>query len=312
MTAEPATLRTPLAEKVRRLQGPILVLGASGFVGANLMRTVIAGRKDVCGTTTRKPAWRLEDLDENVRLVDLLVDSNLDALLDEVRPRTIFHCVAYGAYSFETDSQLIYRTNFHLLTRLLPRLEARSIAGFVHAGSSSEYGDNAAGPAEHDPLAPNSDYAVSKVSAASLIYYYGKHKRLPCANLRLYSVYGPLEDSARLIPNVIRHGLEGTLPELVNPAVSRDFVHVDDVAEAFIDAALNLAPADFGESFNIGTGRKTTIAEVAAAARQLFRIAGEPSFTMPERSWDVQDWFANSERARTRLGWEPRTCSARA
>ena len=57
-----------LAEKIRRLQGPILVLGASGFVGANLLRTLLSVRSDVFGTTTRKPAWRLEDLpDDKVR-----------------------------------------------------------------------------------------------------------------------------------------------------------------------------------------------------------------------------------------------------
>jgi dolichol-phosphate mannosyltransferase len=303
------TRAATLAERIRRLQGPILVLGASGFVGANLMRSAFAVRQDVYGTTTRKPAWRLEDLpDDRVRMIDLLIDSNLDALLNEVRPRTIFDCVAYGAYSFETDRQLIYRTNFNFLTRLLSRLESRSIACFVHAGSSSEYGDNAAGPAERAPTEPNSDYAVSKVAAANLIYHYGKHKRFPCANLRLYSVYGPYEDSARLIPNLIRHGVEGTYPTLVDPAISRDFIYVGDVTEAFVDTALNLAETDYGESFNIGTGRKTTIDEVAARARELFGIASEPSFTMPERSWDVRDWYANPEKARAHLGWEARTC----
>ena len=176
----------------------------------------------------------------------------------------------------------------------------------MHAGSSSEYGDNAAGPTERDPLAPNSDYAVSKAAAANLIYFYGKRKKLPCANLRLYSVYGPLEDSSRLIPNVIRHGLDGTYPEFVNPAVSRDFVYVDDVTEAFVDTALNLAPADYGESINIGSGRKTTIAEVAATCRDLFGITAQPSFTMPDRHWDVQDWYANIGKARERIGWTPR------
>ena len=68
--------------------------------------------------------------------------------LDAIRPRTVFNCVAYGGYSFETDSPLIYQTNFTLTTRLLPRLAQRSIACYVHAGSSSEYGDNAAAPAE--------------------------------------------------------------------------------------------------------------------------------------------------------------------
>ena len=117
MNANPIPAPVDISEKIRRLQGPILIIGASGFVGANLMRSVFALRQDVYGTTTRKPAWRLEDLPDNhVRTVDLLIDSNLDALLEELRPRTIFDCVAYGAYSFETDSQLIYRTNFQFLT----------------------------------------------------------------------------------------------------------------------------------------------------------------------------------------------------
>jgi nucleoside-diphosphate-sugar epimerase/glycosyltransferase involved in cell wall biosynthesis len=297
--------RSTLADRVRRLQRPILVLGASGFVGANLMRTILGLRTDVHGTATRTPAWRLEGLPpENVSTVDLLIDSNLDALLDAVQPRTIFNCVAYGAYSFEVDSQLIYRTNFNFVTRLLARLESRSIACYVHAGSSSEYGDNASGPAEHDPLAPNSDYAVSKAAAANLIYFYGKRKRLPCANLRLYSIYGPLEDSSRLIPNVIQHGLEGTYPEFVNPPISRDFVYVDDVTEAFVDSALNLSSDNYGESFNIGTGCKTTIGEVAATTRKLFNIRTEPAFTMPERTRDVQDSYANVDSAHRLLGWE--------
>jgi polyisoprenyl-phosphate glycosyltransferase len=308
MNANPIPPPVDLSEKIRRLQGPILVLGASGFVGANLLRSLFAVRSDAYGTTSRKPAWRLEDLpDDHVRMLDLLIDSNLDTLLNDVRPRTIFNCVAYGAYSFEVDSQLIYRTNFNFVTRLLAMLQSRPIACYVHAGSSSEYGDNASGPAECDQLAPNSDYAVSKVAAANLVYFFGKRKRLPCANLRLYSVYGPLEDSARLIPSVVQHGVAGAYPEFVSPEISRDFVYVDDVTEAFIDTALNLAPEGYGESINIGSGRKTTIGEVAEICRDLFSISEPPSFTMRNRGWDVQDWYANIKKSGALIGWAPRT-----
>jgi dolichol-phosphate mannosyltransferase len=307
MTAPGIELPRDLAEKIRRLQGPILVLGASGFVGANLLRYLLAVRDDVVGTTTRLPAWRLEDLPEHhVAQVDLLIDSNMDALLNRVEPRTVFNCVAYGAYSFETDSRLIYRTNFDFLTRLLPRLEARAVASYIHAGSSSEYGENASGPDELAPLSPNSDYAVSKVAAANLLHYYGRRRRFPCANLRLYSVYGPLEDSARLIPNVVKRGLEGGYPDFVSPSISRDFIYIDDVTEAFIDASLRLTPDCYGDSFNIGTGRKTTIGDVAEAARRQYALAEQPVFTMPEREWDVQDWYANIGHARERLAWSPR------
>lgn len=297
-----------MARKVPRLQGPILVLGASGFVGANLLRTLLKYRQDVYGTASRLPAWRLEGLpSENVLVVDLLVDSNRDSLIDRVQPRTVFDCVAYGAYTFETNSELIYRTNFLFVERLLASLAPRHIACYVHAGSSSEYGDNAAGPSEDAVAEPNSDYSVSKLACANLIRYYGKKKGLPCANLRLYSVYGPWEDSSRLIPNLVKSGLAGELPEFVNPEISRDFVYVDDVCEAFVDVALGLEEGDYGESFNVGTGRKLAIAEVATIARDAFKVAAEPIFTMRPRPWDVCDWYASPDRARERLGWAPRT-----
>jgi nucleoside-diphosphate-sugar epimerase/glycosyltransferase involved in cell wall biosynthesis len=297
-----------LSERIARLQGPILVLGGSGFVGANLARMLLAHRPDVYATASRLPAWRLDDLPVSaVRQVDLLVDPNLDALLNETRPRTVFNCVAYGAYSFETDPSLIYQTNFNLTAKLLRRLVERGLSCYVHAGTSSEYGDNASGPSEDAANEPNSDYAVSKVAAANLIYFYGKKKNFPCANLRLYSVYGPLEDSSRLIPNVIRHGIEGTYPPLVDHNISRDFIYVDDVSESFIDTALNLRAPRYGESFNIGAGRKTTIGDIAAIARNTFNLTGETAFTMPARDWDVKDWFANIEKAREVLGWAPRT-----
>src|SRR5882757_492093 len=292
---------------IRQLQGPILVLGASGFVGANLLRMLLEHREDVYGTATRMPAWRLEGLPRNhVLVTDLLIDSNLDALLQEVKPRSIFDCIAYGAYSFETDRELIYRTNFNLISRLLGRLDPRTLSCYVHAGSSSEYGDNSSGPREDAAPAPNSHYSVSKVAAASLIQYFGKKKGLPCANLRLYSAYGPLEDSSRLIPNIVHFGDSGQYPELVDPNISRDFIYVDDVARAFIEVGLKLSEADYGESYNLGTGRKTTIGEIVTTAQRLFDIRREPVYNMPGREWDLTDWFADSTKIRQRFGWEPR------
>ena len=128
-----------LEQKIRKLQGPILVLGASGFAGANLLRQLLNYREDVFGTASRFPAWRLEGLPENnVIAVDLLVDSNLDFLLEKTQPRTIFDCTAFGAYSFETDSQLIYQTNFNLTAKLVQAFIPRQISCYVHAGCFME------------------------------------------------------------------------------------------------------------------------------------------------------------------------------
>ncbi len=290
--------------RLNQLQGPILVLGASGFIGANLLRYLIKARSDVYGTASSLPAWRLSGLpDSNIIVTDVLVEYNLTQLLDRVKPRTVFDCVAYGAYSFQSETDIIYKTNLNYVVRLVKELQRRNVIRYIHAGTSSEYGDNASGPPETASLTPNSHYAASKAAASGLLYYLGKKEGFPCVNLRIYSGYGPYEDSSRLIPNLIAKGLSGQYPPLVNPDVSHDFVYVEDVARAFVSAALNLDETQYGESFNIGTGVKTTIAEIAETARQTFNLEGAPQFTMPSRPWDVTDWYASPTRAADALGW---------
>jgi nucleoside-diphosphate-sugar epimerase/glycosyltransferase involved in cell wall biosynthesis len=298
-----------IESKIQQLQGPILVLGASGFIGANLLRMLLRHRSDVFGTSSRPSAWRLEGIPEkHVIATDLLVEVNLRQLLGTVRPRTVFNCVAYGAYSFEKNTELIYRTNLNFTSSLIERLREAGVAAYIHAGSSSEYGDNAAAPPESSAPTPNSHYAVSKAAASELIYYSGKKLGFPCANLRLYSIYGPLEDASRLIPALVSKALQGSFPPLVDPEVSRDFVYVDDACEAFVDAALRLTREDYGESFNIGSGVKTSIQALARLGGELFQVKQAPNFTsMPRREWDVTEWVADPSKAKRLLGWAAST-----
>ena len=289
----------------RELTGPILVLGASGFIGANLMRTLLEVRSDVFGTASRDPAWRLAAIGaEHLVTVDLLARGNLRTLLERIQPGTVFDCVAYGAYSFEQDTERMYQTNVLLKQELIEQLLQRGTHCYIHAGSSSEYGQQSAGPDEATAPAPNSHYAVTKSAAAALVYFSGRHRGLRCANLRLYSVYGPLEDRSRLIPTLIAQAAERRLPPFVEPDTSRDFVYVEDVSRAFLCAAVRLRPHHYGESFNVGSGQKTTIRDLARLAKNEFHLEVEPEFsTMAPRAWDLPDWYANPARAAEVLGW---------
>lgn len=289
------------------LRGPILVTGASGFIGANLFKTLSAVRDDVYAVVRREKNWRLADVkDEHVIAVDINDYAATKNLVNSVGPQTVFDCMAYGAYSFEQDANLIYQTNFQSVINLIELLTSLPFAAFIHAGSSSEYGTNCAAPTEDSLCEPNSPYAVSKVAVANYLRFMGKQRNFPCVNLRLYSVYGPLEDTSRLLPNLLRHALVGNFPPLVDPHTSRDFVHVDDVCAAFIMAAAKMHPGFYGENFNVGTGAKTTIAELVDVTRRLFNIEDEPQFgSMEGRAWDLAEWYADPRKALEQLGWKP-------
>lgn len=264
-----------------------LVTGAGGFVGANLVRRLVADDYDVVALVRPgSDPWRLEGLD--VEVIDADVREGVPGGFD-----LVFHLATHGAYSWQEDEYAIRETNVGGTENAL-----RAGRRVVVAGSSSEYGLKAHAPAEDEPLDPNSAYAVAKAEATALAVEHG------AVVLRLYSAYGPWEEPNRLIPTLLARGLAGELPPLVSPRVGRDFVHVDDVCEAFVRAV----GAQPGRIYNVGSGRQTTVQEVVGVVRRLLGIRAEPEWgSMPDRRWDTETWVANPRRIRDELGWEART-----
>ena len=289
------------------LEGPIAVFGAGGFIGANLVEQISKHRDDVYSITHQSYLpWRLVEIQsERVVKCDINTMSEVQAAFRTHKFRTVLFFAAYGAYAKQTEAALIYHTNVIGLLNVLSAAEEQGMSAFVHAGSQSEYGLNCCGSEETWNLEPNSHYSVSKVSASYMINYWGKRKGLPVVNLRLYSAFGPWEETDRLIPVLVQNGLKGKYPPLVDPDISRDFVYVSDIVRATLLAALRGVHSARGESINIASGRKTTIREVASVAKNQFGLEGEPTWgTMGNRSWDLKDWYGNPEYAKRVLGWE--------
>lgn len=303
-----------LPEKTERqiaaLEGPIVVFGAGGFVGTNLLEALLHYRTDIYGISqSHLNNWRF--IANRVPLQNLVsCDINdftqLEGLIKTLKPRTIFNLAAYGAYSKQKEYKKIYYTNFNSSIDILELLKGQGFSSYIHAGSSSEYGLNSAAPKEEDELCPNSHYAVSKTAISYAIKYYGKIENLPVLHLRLYSAYGPWEEPDRLIPVFVSAARKGIFPSLVQADISRDFICITDIITAFISAASYRRPEFYGTSFNIGTGKKTTIRELALTIKSIFNISSEPVFgNMENRNWDLPDWYADIEKAKTVLDWSP-------
>jgi len=306
----PFELPPGFAERMAELDGPVAVFGAGGFIGAALLRTLLSSRSDCYGVTQQAfMPWRLVGVPPtSVVTCDICDPEAVARLFARLKFKTVFFFAAYGAYPRQTNSRQIYETNVLGLLNVLEAAEAGGISAFVHAGSSSEYGLNCAGPLEDAPLEPNSHYSVSKIAAAKLLRYKGTVGGLPTINLRLYSVYGPYEEPDRLVPRLVRCAQDGEYPPLVDPEISRDFVFIGDVIEASVAAATRGVKVAHGRSVNICSGNKTTIREIARVAKETFDVPGDPPWgQMQNRAWDLRDWYGNPALAEELLGWKAHT-----
>ncbi|OGK21861.1 hypothetical protein A3C23_00750 [Candidatus Roizmanbacteria bacterium RIFCSPHIGHO2_02_FULL_37_13b] len=296
----------------KKIPGPIAIFGVGGLIGFNLFRDLITSRTDVYGLS-HDPAnnWRLKTLKKNGSQIikcNILNIKEIENFIVRYRPQTIFNLAAYGAYSNQTDPKQIYKTNFDATFHIIETLKKNRFSIYIHAGSQSEYGLNCDRPDEESKLIPNSHYAVSKVASYYLLKYYACVEKLPLIHVRFYSVYGQFEEPTRLIPTLLRSIQNNTLPNLVDPNISRDFVYIDDVVKALQIIASNSNKANYGQAYNIASGRKTTIKKLVTLAIKIFKVQKEPIFsTMKNRSWDLINWVGDTKKMKDAYGWSATT-----
>ena len=150
---------------------PVLVTGALGFVGACVVRELVARRQEVHLLLRRdSQTWRLDDVRDQVTAHRAsLVDAEATrAVVLDVRPRAVLHLATHGAYESQADARVILQTNILGTYNLLAASAESGVKVFVNAGSSSEYGFKAQPMKETDRLEPNSFYAVSKAAQTHL------------------------------------------------------------------------------------------------------------------------------------------------
>ncbi|HZQ05147.1 MAG TPA: NAD-dependent epimerase/dehydratase family protein [Anaerolineae bacterium] len=288
----------------------VVITGGTGFVGANLARRMLQDGYEVhLVVRPTFDSWRIEDIRESVHLhlVNLLDADSVNSIFQKIQPQWVFHLAAHGAYSWQTNMQPMLETNLIATINLVQAALKADVETFVHTGSSSEYGVKDHAPAESDSLEPNSLYAVTKASASLYCRYIGQSQTFPLITLRLYSVYGPYEEPARLIPTLLVSSLNGQLPPLAQPDIARDFVYIDDVVNAYLIVASQAHHLEPGAIYNVGSGIQTTLRQVVEIAREIFSIQAEPRWgAMPNRGWDTKHWTADNRKIKRELGWQPR------
>lgn len=287
----------------------VLVTGATGFVGSNLVRRLLDEHHEV--HLILRPSdnrWRINEICSRFYLHEAALQERalVEEIVDNVNPHWIFHLAAYGAYSSQRDVQRIVTTNYNGTINLLEACLKTDFEVFVNTGSSSEYGYKDHAPSETEFIQPNSHYAASKAGATLYCRFVAQQQRRRIFTLRLYSVFGPWEDPTRLMPTLLLHALRGELPPLVSPEIARDYVYVDDVIDALLSTT-HVYTTEPGAVFNVGSGIQSSLGQLVEIVRDEFHVAERPNWgSMAKRDWDTDVWIADSNAIRSELGWTPK------
>ena len=287
----------------------VLITGASGFIGANLVRNLI-NTKDQVHILIRKQSnlWRLNDIISgcNVHFVDISKIDEVRTIISQVKPEIVYHCATFGVYPNQKDASKMNQINVNGTSNLLTSLHENSeLERLVNLGSVFEYGSTSNSIKETDPTQPFDSYSDTKVSQTKLVEYYSHQKQLPAVTLRIFTPYGIFEEPGRLISDVMVATVKKKSLKIFSRKAKRDFVYIDDVVGALIKASSK--PGIEGEIFNIGSGNATSIEELVDLVCEVTNTNLEVSwYNESQREYDKTstNGFADIQKAK-KIDWKP-------
>lgn len=284
--------------------------GGTGFVGANFVYKFLELGHEI-HLLTRKGAdfTRIESVKNKFFFheADLYEEESVNNLVAGLKPEIILHFATYGAHTgTQKDAKATILTNVLGTINLLNAASKVGFECFINTGSALEYGQKDHPMSEKDLLEPNSLYGTSKVAGTLYAQYIAKKTNLPIVTMRLFSVYGYFDGEERLMPNIVRAGLKNEEFNAPSSDITRDFVFIEDVLDAYLRAIDNPAAAQ-GRILNVGSGKQYSIGEVIAVAEKIFGREIKTVYgKMAPKEYEPSSWVADISLAKKVLGWEPK------
>ena len=284
-----------------------LVTGGAGFIGHHLVQALLARGLDVTvlddlsmGRRENVPA-AARFLQGDVRDAEAVADA-----LEGVD--CVFHEAAIVSIRASVEG-FVHDADVNLMgtLSLLAAMSGRGVRKAVLASSMAVYSDSPT-PAplgEDAPCVPISPYGIAKLACESYWLMMGRVLGVPATVLRYFNTYGPNQTPTPYVGVItifIERLLRGEVPVVFGDGEQRrDFVHVDDIVAA------NLAVLDHptdGRRFNVGTGRATSVNEIARELCALLAPGTEPR-RAPAQAGEMRNAIADTSALRAATGWAP-------
>ena len=298
----------------------VLVTGGAGFISSNLVRHLLMSTShDVVSLDALTYAGNVDNLADvmsherlsfvhgDIRDAGLVgeVVGGVDVIVNAAAESHVEKSIREGASEFVT-------TNVEGTQILLDAIRETPVERFLLVSSSEVYGTAEYAPMDEEhPLNPRSPYAATKAGADRLAYSYFVTYDLPIVILRPFNNYGPRQHPEKVLPQFITSALaDRPLTIHGDGHASRDWLFVDDDAEAIeasIAADLDLVA---GEVINVATGADISVNQIADIVLDALGKPASLKVNVSERMGQVDRHIGSTEKAKRLLGWEARTSFA--
>ena len=294
----------------------ILITGAAGFIGSNLIRSLLQdGRYFVVGLDNFDAFYSRTEKEKNI--ASFFSDPNFSFYEGDIRNNpdldtledidVIVHLAAKAGVRPSIKDPILYQeVNVGGTQNLLEFARRRNITQFVFASSSSVYGINEQVPwSEEDKLMPISPYASTKLSCEMLGHVYSHLYGIRFLALRFFTVYGPGQRPDLAIHKFFKSIINGeAIPVFGDGSSSRDYTYVGDAVKG-IEAAISYKSSNF-EIINLGNHRSITLSDLILAIED---SCGKSAIIdrQPEQPGDVPQTYADIQKANKLLRFQPST-----
>jgi len=280
----------------------ILVTGGTGFIGRYVVDLLTADGHDPLVTTFNKTKL----IPPNIDLIelDLTNAEQVSDLIQNYRPQIVLHLAGVTG-NVDPTGNIYDEVNFKGTVNLLRSLEKTSVERVILLGTAAEYGNQPIPFREDMPVKPVSHYAVSKAKANQVALDMHAASGFPVTILRVFTSYGYGQPHKMFLSQLITHGLLNKHFNMSDGLQKRDFVFIEDVADAI--RATMTAKNAFGRVINIAGGKGIAL---QAVARKVWDICGVDHELLDigarEKSGDDPfDTEADISLAAELLNWRP-------
>jgi UDP-N-acetylglucosamine 4-epimerase len=304
-----------------------LITGVAGFIGSNLLETLIKLDQKVVGLDNFSTGHR-HNLDQVNALVTpaqwqsfRLIEGDIRNLADCTAACNgvdyVLHQAALGSVPRSLEDPIL--TNENNTTGFLNMLVAArdaQVQRFVYAASSSTYGDHSGLPKVEDLIGkPLSPYAVTKYVNELYADVFARCYGFKTIGLRYFNIFGQRQDPegayAAVIPKWVASMIKND-PVFVNGdgETSRDFCYIDNTVQTNLLAATTDNPEAVGQVYNVAVGDRTTLNQLFESIRALLEprfphLKGFKPTYRDFRAGDVRHSLADISKAKNRLGYAP-------